>query len=524
MIILNNLADYFHNIIVFAIFVNFVLLIVLLVINKSYLKEVFLKINITTWTGLTVIFLIAFFLRMYLPVHSHILYIDEHWYMEAGKNIFLHGNQDYYPKSIGWPFILSIAFGIFGISNWVAINTSIFFGALSVFVVFFAVFLITEDKIAAFFSSALFALLPVHIRWSATAETNVTSLFFILLAIFFSFLYLKNKKESLLWLSFSSIAFASQIRSENYFLFPLFIISLLIYGKDTFKRLNFNLLLPLLLFAAISLPNFIQSLNFQIATNWISSDTQGAQIGSNWSLTNLLNNSSTYGVDLFNNKYYSSALLLFIVPGFIYLFYKKRRAWLFLTIWFILIWLIYFASWFQTLGGRERFYLSFYPVIITLIVYGIFFISQFLSFGKKWINLGVRTLLFLVVILLFIPHIKTYAKMYSDDAHVLEANLPELAEKNISNNCAIVANLPTILRSTTNLSVVDSNSFLQDEEIKKNVLKNSCALFIEDYTCSGWNRQSYENCREIKNRFSLIEYQFYNNNGARYTFYRISEK
>ncbi|MFA6383358.1 MAG: glycosyltransferase family 39 protein [Parcubacteria group bacterium] len=524
MLILNNLADYFHNKIVFAILVNFVLLVVLLAINRKYLKEVFLKINKITWISLVVVFLGALFLRMYLPVHSHILYIDEFWYMEAGKNILFHGSQDYYPKFIGWPFILSIAFGIFGVSNWVAINTSIFFGALSIFAVFFTVFLITEDAPAALLSSALFSLLPIHIRWSATAETNVTSLFFILLTVFLCFLYFEYKEESLLWLAFSSIAFTSQIRSENYFLFPLFIITFLIYGRDILKRINLRFLLPIFIFAAISLPNFIQSINFQMATNWISNDTQGYEAGSNWSLANLLHNSLAYGVDLFNGRYYPAVLLLFIISGFIYLFYKKRKAWLFLMIWFISFWLIYFTSWFQTLGARERFYLSFYPIIIIFIVYGIFFISQVLSFKKKWIDMGVRTFLFAVIIFLFIPYIQAYAKMYSDDAHVLEANLPELAGKNIPANCTIVANLPTILRSTTNLSFVDADLFLKNDEVQKDVLGFDCALFLEDYTCSGWDQQSFTNCKEIKSRFLLKEYQSYSKGRIRYKFYNISEK
>ena len=143
-------------------------------------------------------------------------------------------------------------------------------------------------------------------------------------------------------------------------MFPLFIIAMFIYKKDVLKKINFDFLMPMLLSVAISLPNFFQALNFQITTNWISKDTQGFQSGNNWSIENLLNNSLDYGMELFNSAYFPFTLTLLAIAGFLFLFFKKRRTWIFLTSWFVLIWLIYFTSWFQTLGGKDRFYLSFY--------------------------------------------------------------------------------------------------------------------------------------------------------------------
>ena len=190
-----------HKFIPLFVLINFLLFLILIYLNWRYIKKFLLEIDKKTWILLAIIFIFVLSIRIFIPAHHHLMYIDEAWYMEAGKDMLQTGNQGDYPKSIGWPFILTIVFGIFGINNWVALYASTLFGALTIFAMFFMSFIITKRKDLSLISALLFSLFPVHIMWSASAETNITSLFFILLTIFFCFLYYQNKKNSLLWLS-----------------------------------------------------------------------------------------------------------------------------------------------------------------------------------------------------------------------------------------------------------------------------------------------------------------------------------
>ena len=211
--------------------VNLGALIFLLFLCRHFIMAFLREIDRTTYFFLLGIFSAALVIRLVVPPIQHIMYIDEAWYMEAAKNFVQHGHPGEYPKPIGWPLILSFFFRIFGISNWVALYTMIVFGALTAFSVFFLAFAILRDSRTALFAALMISLSPVHIRWSATAETNIIALFMACLSLSVSFLYYRNKSQFLLWLSMAAIAFTAQFRFENYLFFPLFLFPILHHRK-----------------------------------------------------------------------------------------------------------------------------------------------------------------------------------------------------------------------------------------------------------------------------------------------------
>ena len=89
---------------------SFLLFLIFFWINKSYIKDILSEIDKKTWVFLFFVVISAFILRLVIPPLQHIMYIDEPWYMEAAKNMLQNFSQGDYPKSIGWPFILSISF------------------------------------------------------------------------------------------------------------------------------------------------------------------------------------------------------------------------------------------------------------------------------------------------------------------------------------------------------------------------------------------------------------------------------
>ena len=509
--------------------VNFLILVILIFINSNYFIKFFKLITKRTWLLLFVIFVFALLLRIYIPAHQHIMYIDEPWYMEAGKNMLQTGSQGIYPKSIGWPFILALSFGIYGLSNWVAIFTNIFLGALTAVSIFLLAFSITKNQTNSLVSALVFSMLPVHIRWSASAETNISSLFFITLILFFCFLYYRYRSESLLWLSLAGLAFIGQFRPENYIFPVLFLFGCFLFDRKFIKKINITFVGLCILFILLSLPNFIQVMDFQTSTNWIESDTRGLMTGSNFSVNNLINNTLENGKFIINLGNQPVIFTFLYIFGFIIVFIKKRKVALFLIFWFVSLWLVYFSAWLQTLGGRDRFFMSFYPIMVISMVYGLDYVKEVFqeSVKNNLLRKKFVPVFTIIIFLLFIPYTIQAEDMCADDAHFLETEIPEIAEKEIPQTCIIISNWPTVLRSTTNLEVYEAKDFLYSDTWAKEMLSaNKCVLFYDDMSCHNdfYRYNEGEQCRLLHEKYQLALYKSYQKADETFSFYIINRK
>jgi len=500
-----------------------ILLSVFLWVSRTHIGEVLSEVGKKTWAILALILASALILRLVIPPIQHIMYIDEPWYMEAAKNMLQSFSQGSYPKAIGWPFILAISFLLFGVSNWVAIYTAVVLGTLTILNVFLLTYIITKKKAVSLFSAVIFSLMPLHIRWSASAETNIPSLFFVTLTLFFCFLYYRKKIYSLLWLAISSMIFTALIRPDNWLLIPLFFLGCLIFKvKIPPKRIIFILFVLIVLIS----PSILQLRDWYGSINWLEADSVGQLKGSNWSLSNLIYNSLHFGSNIFSKAYLPSFILILSIIGFIYMLFKRRREACFLIVWFASFWIFFFSSWVQTIGGRDRFFMSFYPSIIIFAGYSLSLpLNLFFKMRLKpqWKNLFVF-LLVSVFVILFFPYTLKAKSMYAASCLKLETKIPELAEKDIPSNAVIVANWPTILKSTTDLNVIDVNYFLRDNNFRNATFANTeLLLFFEDYCCFDFIgcSQCKENCKAITRKFKLDPYKAYREGSKKYTFYKI---
>jgi hypothetical protein len=151
--------------------------------------------SLIAWLTLSALCALAFYLRLrVLPLH-HIMYVDEPWYEEAARNVLRKGALllceqartgevcQPYPKSAGWPSLLVIAFAVGGVGEDTALRTTALLGALAVP----AIAVLTRLAGGRWFHAALAASLltfhPIHLTWSMTAETNVSSVTFLLLGL-----------------------------------------------------------------------------------------------------------------------------------------------------------------------------------------------------------------------------------------------------------------------------------------------------------------------------------------------------
>jgi len=518
--IISLINYYFRGTVPFLIFLNFLLLVVIVYFNRKELLGFFKKIKSRTWLILILIILLASFLRIFVAPHQTIMFGDEGWYMETAKNI-LEGNYGYFVrsiyKSIGWPFIIAVSFFFFGTDNLVAHYASSILGILTVFNIFCLALVFFKKENIALWSAFLFSLIPVHIVWSGSAETNVASVFFITLAIFFSALYFKQKNNGLFWLSLIAIAFACQMRIENYFLIPFFLLGLLIFRIKVFEGVGLKTVLRNLLFVGLAImiviPNLTNALSHHLSTNWGELVIEDQRYVPNFSLSNLAYNLTHQASHFLDTRYHPLIFSIFLIIGLIYALIKTRKSWIFLCIWFLLLFFIYFSCW-SNLGPKSRFFMGFYPITTLFAGCGLYYFVN--CFRTEKFKFFLTLILVLIIILSFFPHIKAeieniifspYGKMQTGITH--------LAFKGIGKNCIVVANEPEMLTGIIDSEIIDLKSFLDikdDSQIEAIFQKTNCVLFFRDYTCepdmqfiSGWR----DRCQEMKKRYKLIPYLIY---------------
>jgi hypothetical protein len=508
---------------------SWIIFLFLLAQNRKNLSEFASKAGGAAYGWLAVIVLFSLALRLLVPPIQHVMYLDEPWYMEAAKHILQTGHSGDYPKSIGWPFLLSSFFFVFGTNNWVALYGMIVIGALSAAAVFFLTFAITNKKTTAIFAALLIGLQPIHIRWSATAETNVVSLFMVCLAVTACSLYFQKKTRAFFWLSLSAICLAAQFRPENYILFLLFPAGNWILGEKNNVTPPVSYVFAWLLFIALSLPNLAQVLHYYSSLNFSEVAEYTGIRGANWSLQNLFYNTRHYGISIFNGSMQPLLFSFLSLIGAILLLIKDRKIFSFLCLWLGFWWAAYFSSWIKTLGGEDallgkgRIVLSFYPVLgifaASALSEGLVFFTQ--KIKRPSAQTAMRILIVGLLISSCLPYVDPVSKMFGGDGHRLETRVPELAEKDIPSGCLIIANHPTILRSTTELNVVDLSFFLENHAERGNILRSTdCVLFFDDLICQ-MSAAEGELCGIMKSSYRMEEYRSYDQGKARYTFYKI---
>jgi len=481
---IDYISSYFQPAVFSLTGINLFLFLISVYFCKKPIKEFFGKINKKTWLLLLLIFLVGFSLRLFVSPHQFFQPCDEAEYIKSAGSLTFVSNYPFFlwgraVRTAGWPLILAIAFKLFG----TGLNTAFYFvsilGALTIINIFFVAFLLSKKEDIALYSAALFSILPLHILWSGSAETNVPGLFFLTLGSPFCLLYFhyyKNPKHcsKLLWASLLGMAFACQFRPEYYVIFLAFCAELLVLNFHQIKKL----ILPLTILFVLITPNMFLNLNFLASGDWRN------EKGNYWDTTNLIHNSLKRGGDLFNDLYHPYILSVLYLGGFIYLFFRKRRVFLFLASWFLLFYFSYYSSWFGKISPElgSRFFLNFYPVIVISAAYAIKYLQNHLEFKnlKKIFSLFL-CFIFLSILSCLVGQTNNFYNSEMFSICKAETEIVKLAEKEISQNYTVFANLPRML-AITDLNVLKLDlppsyeEFFADYDSRR-------ILFFRDFTC-----------------------------------------
>jgi 4-amino-4-deoxy-L-arabinose transferase-like glycosyltransferase len=468
-----------------------------------------------TFYLLAAFFCLAVLVRLLCSTPKHLLFNDEFYHMICAKNLVQFGHFGYFVKAPGWSLLIAGMFVLFGLHNYTAIGTTLFFGALSVVSVFFLVFLILKNRRIALWSALAFVLMPDHVFWSTTAETNVASLFFVTCATASMLLYFRRPARELLWLCLMIIAFSAHLRPENGFLFVLLVLGEKLYLKSRPRLAP----APWLAAVALSLPLLFYASGYhhqyllgQAASPFLSV--------------------LEWFPKLFDASLYPWVFIVLFLAGF---FYGRRRypaSHAFILLWFLSLCLIYGYNWEgitsspSPFWAKTRFYIGLYPPLVVWFGTGALFVT---SLARKAETQG---RIFWTIVLVLLLSLTFYFRGFEEkreltSAHVLETEILAVAERDLPPACMVVTVSPEVVAATTNLLVADMKLFIEDPAYRNAMMAQSgCVLFFDDYQAS----RSKSGAEAMKRLFRLVPFKRYALGGEQallcpwhlsYTFYRV---
>ncbi|MEM4662737.1 MAG: glycosyltransferase family 39 protein [Candidatus Diapherotrites archaeon] len=198
---------------------------------------------------LFVIFILGFWLR-----NSHYtlgMHTDGWVYAESAKYMLLKGiyvkdcaignleSCHLYEQVLappGYPFLISLAYQIFGINSYFAGVISGILSSLTIVLIFFIAKELFDEN-AGLLAAAIFAFFPYDLLFAGSGHARPTSLFFVSFALFLYLLTVKKNSLRLWFATALTLSMAVYIRQENIvLLFPM-LLGLFVFNY--FRRTEF---------------------------------------------------------------------------------------------------------------------------------------------------------------------------------------------------------------------------------------------------------------------------------------------
>lgn len=530
---------------IFLLSLNLALFAFLFLFNFNKLRDELGKIRNYVWLLLFIIFLTGLFLRI-PPNMAHIYYEDETHNMEAAKNILLRGEQKLcyfvgldeqycYLHNLtgtwGFPFLMSVIFLFFGISSFAVFYTSLLLSALSIFLIFGVCLLMFRNEEIGLWSALLLALNPVHICWSATAKSYVTSIFFVLFTLLLLMLYLKGRNKGMLYLSMLTLAFTINLRGENILLLLVFGIMFLVFEKNLKKTIiNKHFLFSVIILAILLIPYFsamsnaVQS-SYLFASTLESIMSSVENLGKTWLEWSFIH--------LFSSRFIPATLSLFAVLSLIFI-RKNKKEILFLIFWFFVFYsfimvvqsyFFYGKTWRFEIPHPANLLICYIPLTI-LSSYGL---SKIISHAKRYVTIKILYLIFvLLIVFSFYPNVTETLNIFNDTPwhyRVFETRIHQIASRDIENGCYLITEFPSVFNSRTDIKTIKTKyAYLNYDKIENIINSTNCVFALEDmfYLEPEWAKRNRRNFELLNKTYVLELYKSYNYDSIVFRLYSVT--
>jgi len=421
----------------------------------------------------------------------------------------------------GYPFLISIAYMLFGINTIYACIISGILGSLTILLIFYITKKLFDEK-TGLISALIFALFPYDLLFAGSGHVRSTSLFFIALTIFFYLIAIEKDKIKNWVLLAATLSFAVYVRQENIVLLAPMVLGLFLFGyftnaKHSKKPIEFKaklffvkFLLPALVFVLTQLP----------VQRWVTSGYLG--VPSIFSIQSFFITTPRIIADFFITKnFYAKRIrgfsmlynplvsICFFASIFFLLKGIKRKQQLFLSSIFIVYFLVV-TSYSPNVKQSYDYIRQSHPLVMPVAIISAFVLDEV---NKRIIKRDLFFLFAIAAILALSSNLDFTPTLFNDARQSMPPTeaLHFSATNSTPNNCTIITPLylvpvsdaiPENRRRTVNYWLIDFTKDLVNEEIAQ----SNCVIFFDDTsyaTLLAQNRQFFEELK--KERLFAVE-------------------
>ena len=497
---------------------------------------------------------------------THRIYYDEDIYANMAQNIALTGQTgmanyatfeygeyfihwlQYNKDPSGWPFLISLAFQLFGTDETLLFYIANLLYAGGIILVFFITRLIADRDFPGLLAALIFALIPHNLIWSNTGAAEAPAAFFGGATVLCTLVWLRTRAPRHLFLLAVLLPFAFTLRQESA-LIGLWALAALVVEKIGTAP-NFPTDSPRRPFATrefwamglIAFAFFIPHLWHLWAVSGHSWGADGAKFSLVFFAKNLMTNSLYY----LDNRAFPVLFTLLTVIGFVTGSYRQGRdprlpgfgSVMLMLLWFVLFWgiFLFFYAGSYRYGADVRFaLLSFMPLAVLAGIGGdallrkigtapIF--SNFSNFAATSPRLPVAALLVLVLVfswLKFIPLIRlvgqeAWGARY-DHNHAREFI------KRIPNRSIVLTHVPAMFL-LWGQNAIQTSAGINNPDIIRDLMTryDGHVYFHQGYWCSTLNDSNRLLCEGIRTRYNLEPVVTAREQSNEYGLYRMTKK
>jgi len=396
--------------------INFFLIIVGFLLIFPFLKNLILTVPrkiIYLILGITIT---GVLITSFVAPQTHRIYYDEDIYENIGQNLAslqkaqlcidggtVYGvyncrNGLYNKQPYAYPYLLSIVYRIFGVSETASFIFNNLLLGFSIIIVFLITFLLFKNYTIGIFSALMYVLIPQNLLWFNTTAAEPSTALFGAMFILSLIIFLKEKSNRSLFLVVVMASFAIQFRQESILLILVALLSIIIYKPSEFR--NIRIYNAGLLFLALSF-GYIIHLFVTSGDSW---GTDAAKFSFEYFTHNFTINSLFY-ID--NLKFPILFTLFFLTSFFAKSFIKEK---LLLIIWFLCFWgiFLFFYAGSYGYGADVRYSLVSYVPLVILAGLGVYQLQEFLKNNlslRSYLN-PIFAIILIMSFLKFLPQVR----------------------------------------------------------------------------------------------------------------------
>lgn len=326
-------------------------------------RSVLTHVSKSGWIKLFGILVVAAVLVFAVVPKTNRIYYDEHIYENIAQSIAFSGearmadhaeaeneiytlfSSHYNKQPIAHPYLLSLFFRIFGVSESTAHLANILVYLVGVFAVFMVGVVLFDSERVGLFAGLFFALTPMVLLWSGAVSAEPLATVSAALAIVAVGFYIKSPSVSSMLLLVSSLGFAANVRPESLLLIAVAYFLLISFRPSELRESRFYWLSLLLLGCVLA----------ELLHLFVMRGESWGSAGEKLSTTGFLDILSVNGPFYFKNERFP--LVFSLVAVFGVFFGGNWKSTLGVLLWFLFSWgiFLFFYAGSYNYGADVRF-------------------------------------------------------------------------------------------------------------------------------------------------------------------------